>query len=340
MKSIVVHPFGNIPSSIHSHKGAQGYIFADQLGAEVATKLLSPKNFDSYDSVYVYHGNDFSGGLNVFGGIEFWSGLEYIRKLARYKGKIYSINIDFPKYSEMILSRLERVKEKGKPYSAEWDLFPWEALKSLENRAITRDPNFPTQSSKLAFGDSHAISMYRPGWINVSVPYSTLYGSIKKGFEAFIPDHEFSHMESYFGNIDIRHHLMRQENPKESASKLAIAYVNEAVRISNKYDCEYKIWEPLPIENESRKIPKSGWYKGKPFYGSWKERNDIRNFLWDCVKLSAIGTNVKTFEWIKCLQNTKNELDFIYMEKPRSVHLSRSAYPLWKPETTKEVLDL
>ena len=37
------------------------------------------------------------------------------------------------------------------------------------------------------------------------------------------------------------------------------------------------IYEPLPIENESRKIPKSGWHKGTPFYGNWTQRNKIRN---------------------------------------------------------------
>jgi hypothetical protein len=34
---------------------------------------------------------------------------------------------------------------------------------------------------------------------------------------------------------------------------------------------------PVPVEFEGRRIPKSGFYKKTPFYGSWKERWDLTN---------------------------------------------------------------
>jgi len=87
------------------------------------------------------------------------------------------------------------------------------------------------------------------------------------------------------------------------------------------------IYEPLPIENESRKIPKTGWYKGTPFYGTWSERNKVRNYFIET--LEECCDNIKLIKWTKYLLNKKGELDFKCMEKPQSVHLSREYYPYW-----------
>jgi hypothetical protein len=35
------------------------------------------------------------------------------------------------------------------------------------------------------------------------------------------------------------------------------------------------------------------------------------------------------FLWVDHMINDKGELDFEYMEKPKSVHLSRASYPYW-----------
>ena len=176
--------------------------------------------------------------------------------------------------------------------------------------------------------------MYRPGWENVSVPFSTLHGSIKKGFQYFIPsDGKYDEMETYFGNIDIRHHLCRFENRKEKIIELVERYVNECKRISDIYNCSMRIWEPLPIENESRKLPKTGYYKGTPFFGSWQERNDVRNMFID----ELVKRDVDVFHWTEKLKNSKGELSFDCMEKPQSVHLSREFYPHWQGKNLTEI---
>ena len=33
--------------------------------------------------------------------------------------------------------------------------------------------------------------------------------------------------------------------------------------------------KPVPVEFVGRRIPKSGFYKGEPFYGSWENRRNI-----------------------------------------------------------------
>ena len=87
------------------------------------------------------------------------------------------------------------------------------------------------------------------------------------------------------------------------------------------------IYEPLPIEDESRKIPKTGYYKNRPFWGTWEERNNIRLIFKD--ELLKIKSRVKIILWTDYLLNERKQLDFRHMETPQSIHLSRSSYPYW-----------
>ena len=107
---------------------------------------------------------------------------------------------------------------------------------------------------------------------------------------------------------------------KKNVEELARRYVEEVKNLS----VPARIYELLPIENESRKIPQSGYYKGKPFYGTWDERNSARKLFNEIIHDSGYG-----IKWTNYLMNSKGELDFDYMEKPKSIHLSRGAYPYW-----------
>jgi hypothetical protein len=180
-------------------------------------------------------------------------------------------------------------------------------------------------------GDSHAICMYRPEWMLNSVPFKTLHGALKMGLKSFLPTDKvnFKKLEYYFGNIDIRHHLMRQSDPEAATRDLVKNYYDACKSITADLGCEIQIYEPLPIENESRSIPKTGWYEGTPFYGSWDERDNIRNIFIDEATKQQ-GNGVTLFRWCDKLKNNKGELDFKYMEKPQSVHLSREFYPHWQ----------
>ena len=76
----------------------------------------------------------------------------------------------------------------------------------------------------LVLGDSHAVSAYKPG-ANISRnDGKTLYGILKEGMQNYIPEGT-KHLISYFGNIDIRHHLGRQKDPLFSTIKLAEDYI-------------------------------------------------------------------------------------------------------------------
>ena len=319
MKKVLVTGLGPISNKIHSHKAAQGIIYADQLkhaGMDVTINLVNNKIYDysPYDEVYVYHGSDWGGSLNLFGGIQAYTNTDFVKALSEYKGTVKSILIEFPDYAKLFQDRLTKA-------NLTWDV-NWDNLASMTNAEVV-DPNQVRSYKNVSFGDSHAISMYRPGWENISVPFSTLHGSINRGFDTFLSkDASYYYIETYFGNIDIRHHLCRFDDPILEAQKLAKRYINEINKIGDIYNAEVKVWEPLPIENESRKVPKTGWYKGTPFYGTWQQRTDVRNAFIDTLHCDV-------YRWTQNLVNEKGELDFAHMEKPQSIHLSRAAYPHW-----------
>jgi hypothetical protein len=143
-------------------------------------------------------------------------------------------------------------------------------------------------------------------------------------------DSRIRELECYFGNIDIRHHLCRVEGDRlQNTRDLADRYITavEALPIE-----KVSIYELLPIEDISRKLPKSGYYKDKPFWGTWEERNECRLVFREQLEKKA--TRTKIIRWVDPLMNKQGQLDFDKMEKPQSIHLSRAAYPHWTGEET------
>jgi hypothetical protein len=316
---------------MHSHRAAQGVIYADQLkkaGKDVTINMSGDfynEDFNEFDELYIYHGNDWSGSINLFGGLEADGSGYNFANFSQFKGKVYSLIIDCPDYYTMLHERIKRTDPDR--VHADWNMVNWKNLKRMQDTAEVIDPNLVKIYDNAAMGDSHAICMYRPGWMNKSVPFKTLHGALKAGLNTFLPaDHKFKKLEFYFGNIDVRHHLLRQPDPEQAVIKLVDEYFKQA----SEFDAEVTLYELLPIEHESRQLPKTGWYKGTPFFGSWKERDNIRKFFRDeCRKRAG---KVKFFEWVTPLMNSDEGLDFEFMEKPKSVHLSRAFYPHWSGE--------
>jgi hypothetical protein len=324
MSILITSPFTHISSNIHSHRAAQAAIYAEQLSVEHSPNVhldrtgnIAPDP-NAFDDVYVYHGNDWGGSLNLFGGMKNYGNIDNLIRYSKIKGPVYSLWIDHPKYSEMLEPRM-----KGEIHP-DWHKVDWDNLKKLENTAITvREIE---SVNRVVAGDSHAICMYRPGWFVNSVPFKTLHGALKQGLHTFIePHHEIA--EFYFGNIDVRHHLLRQPDPEKAVRDLANRYYEQLSQLDL---AKVYAYELLPIENESRALPKTGYYKGTPFYGSWDQRDAARLIFKDEMKKLCSQGSVNFIEWVDYLMNDKGELDFEHMEKPKSVHLSRASYPHWQ----------
>ena len=320
MRNIINCPFIPIAKRPGSHRGAQGVIYGDMIKEKYGHCDINYggeiEDHNDYDSLWVYHGSDWSGGINMFGGVY---GFPYVKNtvnFSKFKGKVYSIGIDFPPYHQMVKSKLDSAKKEVQP---EWHDVDLENLERMFEEAERID--YPNQTKSLVVGDSHSICMYRPGWTVNSVPFKTLNGALNEGLKSFIKIPTAGYVEFYFGNIDIRHHVCRLEGGWEkNVTDLAERYVTEVKNLS----VPGRIYELLPIENESRRIPQSGYYKGKPFYGTWDERNSARKLFNEIIHDSGLG-----IKWTNYLLNKKGELDFSYMEKPQSIHLSREFYPYW-----------
>tara|TARA_Y100000034_G_scaffold102360_1_gene127190 strand:+ start:893 stop:1837 length:945 start_codon:yes stop_codon:yes gene_type:complete len=303
-----------------------GEIYADmirQSGEDVEINYGGKiENHNDYNRVYVYHGNDWSGTLNLFGGVKSCPIAFNMRNFSNYEGEVISLGIDFPNYSHMLERRMEGVDDVQKEF------LDVNLGNLYQMNGKSKTLKHPHVTTRLVVGDSHAICMYRPGWMIESIPFKTLYGALEIGLSNLVLIDGISEIEFYFGNIDIRHHLCRQDQPLVACFELADRYVEQLTEFSNK---EISVYEPLPIENESRKLPKSGYYKGQPFSGSWKDRNDIRDMFIGRLK-DKLPSWIRLNEWTKefKFKNTKGELDFRYMENNGSVHLARHSYPYWK----------
>lgn len=348
LKVLLTSPINPISNSAYSHRSAQAEIYAQQIIDHLAPAPVEVTinygnkivDLDQFSLIYVYHGNDWGGTLNLFGGpagISNKAGLVNLFKFPSFR--VASIGIPMPDYPALLRKRLKA----GEKFGNELDELPL----NIEGAEYGQTPVTFEGADNLVVGDSHAITMYRPGWEVLSVPFKTLHGSLtgEGGFRQLIIDRlgrhsgNFKELEFYFGNIDIRHHLMRQPNPEQATIDLATRYFEE---VEGRFPSatSLAIYEPLPIENESRKLPKTGYYKGAPFFGTWEERNGIRNLFADSIEQLCKNSPVKFIRWTDGLKNAEGELDFKFMEKPRSVHLARAAYPHWKGvETTPEPKD-
>ena len=325
MSVLVTSPFTHISSNIHSHRAAQGAIYADQLESTGKivhldrTSNIAP-DINAFTEMYVYHGNDWGGSLNLFGGMKNYGGIHNLIRYSQFAGTVYSLWIDHPKYSEMLEPRM------AGEIHPDWHKVNWENLKRIENTAVTVKKIIST--NKVVVGDSHAISLYRPGWHIKSIPFKTLHGALKEELNTLV-DLDFDTIEFYFGNIDNRHHLNRQNDAELATRSLVNKYHDQLSKLADTGK-SISAYELLPIENESRALPKTGYYKGTPFFGSWQQRETTRLIFKEEMQKLCASSKVRFIEWIHPMINGNGELDFEFMEKPKSVHLSRQAYPHWQ----------
>lgn len=334
MKALLSCPFNSISDRPASHRSSQGVIYADMIresGVDLDINFGGKiEDYNQYETLYVYHGNDWFGSLNLFGGLQGYSNVANVKAFSQFKGRVISLACDFPPYHEILVERILKAQQNNKEIQPEWLEVDMENLKRMHIHAPT--VKFPHKTDMIVIGDSHSICMYRPGWTVNSIPFKTLNGVIGDGISAGIKDcipfkdlKLVKSLECYFGNIDIRHHLCRiSSNHVQNTKDLVKRYVEavEALPID-----DVSIYEPLLIENPSRKLPKTGYYKGQPFYGTWEQRNECRQVFADEVE--RIASRAKLIRWTDYLANSIGELDFAKMEKPQSVHLSREFYPHW-----------
>ena len=314
----------NIPKRKHSHNAAWVHLHKNMLqsaGWEDVHILGNHDTYDGYDAMIFYPGIAYAGTINFFFGADD----NVVRRFSRiqdFEGPTFILNHDMPLIGTTINSRLH-----NKSTSAKVGNLKLEILDEICKNTTKID--YIEKSTKLCFGDSHCFSTYSPGYSVCRNDGLTLYSALRDGIKNVIEENsgfktsELTHLTFYAGNIDIRHHMMRQDSPFEKmhAMIIELSHQLKALNISN-----IEIVHALPIENISRKLPKTGYYKKTPYFGTWEERAKLVNTFNNAVDKICIENKWSSFYWPEEFLNESGELNFEYMERPKSVHLSPLSY--------------
>lgn len=312
-----------------SHRAGWALYWAQEVGATlISTSQMGSlrTRLKSGDRVLVYHGMEYRDGvLNVYssGEDKVVENYELLAHLAKRLGpNLVSLDIPMPDYGALIASRAAKRRVPG------WERVDLAALsRSLRKSGMQQ---FPTGNpTELIIGDSHALSMYRPGARVVRLDGQTLHGALNGGTDAVVGGpipRSVKRITVYLGNIDIRHHLCRMSDPKEAMLNLVKHYVEWLYKnVAGRVD-HVEVVAPLFIESPTRRIPTPGQYKGKPFSGTWLERDLLRQQMTiELAKLCrAAGWHLHQHpsEFL----NVSGELSEEVMEKPQSVHLRPAFY--------------
>ena len=330
--SVIVSPITNHANKTTSHRTGWARMWAKCLDS----KLSFNNDWSKENTVYLEHGMEFnenSKGVNVFlKEPKSWDKLaEKARMIEGFEGELYSLDVDCPDYGARLKSRV-----RDHSTSAYKDL-NFQKISEVCSRAKTIKQEDLSKSG-IVLGDSHALSAWRPDAHLSRNDGQTLNGAINRGLDSwtdkfFRENREISFLRTYFGNIDIRHHVCRLatsfSDQRSATLDLVARYIEELINWQQKNEVsKIEIVASLPVENESRKLPKTGYFKGQPFWGSWSERDRVHQIFDEELKKKC-NTNGFTFvEWPEHFINDAGELSFDYMEKPRSVHVSPEHY-MW-----------
>lgn len=295
-----------------SHQGSWERVLLNQLKhAGFSKSLICTKDTDynDLDILLLSYGMNYQGSFNVFGG----ASNELARKLKRIyhsSHKVVSYEIHVPDIGEWVIKRQRSCEPEFK--SLDPAAFSGLHLAPRVDKLI--------ESDTLIFGDSHCLSVYEPGAEIIRVDGLTLYGALKRGLHTYIEPRRYKKLVSYLGNIDIRFHLVDRG---DSLEELVKSYFRQLSELGVD---EVEVVGLLPIENESRKIPGTGQYKGKNFNGTWEQRNDLRIQMNALLIKACHSFGFRFYAWPSELLNAAGELDFKWMEAKQSVHLNRKAY--------------
>ena len=360
-----------------SHRAGWALLYSKQLNAPLIHNNDIPTDCTT---LYLEPGMEFDGkqkSFNMALSGRMWNGLyTRMKRIADYAdqgGKVVLVdhvidNETSVDWGERLYSRKKNYDaqvEKGKADLTFGQLFPNDVEK-IKRVTLPGTPSIfqrDIKSNNLTFGDSHAISAWIEGSKCSRNDGLTLNGALKRGFSSFIDEMNMGddrhRLRLYMGNIDVRHHLCRlytdDAQACQEARLLARRYVEEALKMKNKYKFnQVEIVELLPIEHEARRLPKSGFYKHQPFWGSTLQRMKVRTAFneelsickqkyggfiiieWPSeyqhhIDVSLPGDDVSgIFKESKkeIIEFKKGMLRFDVMEKPHSVHVAPSFY-LW-----------
>jgi hypothetical protein len=301
MKAGVIGMLNNVGSSTSHHGGGYYHVMMSILKSEHKGELVfnpDPSTWNEYERLYILEGVNYQENtFNFIGGPQ----PEHRAKLeamANYKGIVIAVNVPID------------LNVFNKRFGVD-HVFP--AI-----NCINYAKHYGKDTRKLVRGDSHSLSVWKPGYGLDRTDGKTLFGFLKDADSLVTELNEkYDEVILYFGNIDLRFHLMRQDNPAEATGQLFRRYVEFAKKLNNA-----TLVNLLPVENESRKLPGTGLYLKKPFFGTRQERMILRDTANRIMNNSGLNTLQWPDEWI----DEDGMKMFEYMEPKQSVHLKPKYY--------------
>ena len=331
-----------LASSEFSHQSSWAHLRANQLrnlGIDVTVldhdEPRHSRDWREYDTIYIYHGMDFHEAragyvqaLNVFDGMVEHAAKFYERLAWPQHDHIKYISLDYnmPDYGALC-------KVKKGTQSEYWKNCDWDKVSErCKDVLFMIEPALhyaPGKVRHLVIGDSHSHSAYRANSMMLRKDGRTLSGILKKSIRKEIEEYgyDFNDIDTltcYWGNIDIRHHLCREADPKATLKDLLVRYEAELQSLGKPIE----LVTPVPIEDESRRIPTTGFYKGTPFFGTREQRMELVDIFKDTLNdMVARNPGWSLYSWPDVWYKMDG-IEFMsnYMERPRSVHLARRFY--------------
>ena len=301
MKAAVIGMLNNVGSSQSHHGGGYYHIMLSILRSyhpEGLTVNPESSTWNEYERLYILEGVNYQENVFNFIGGPQPEHREKLEAMAKYTGLPIAVNIPID------------MSVFNKRFSVDHQ-FP--AINTIPYARL-----YGENTRKLVRGDSHSLSVWKPGFGLDRTDGKTLYGFLKEADSLVdLWNEKYDEVILYFGNIDLRFHLMRQENPRAATGDLFRRYIEFAKKLNNA-----TLVNLLPIEHESRKLPGTGLYLKQPYFGTRQERMNLRDAANRIINNSGLNTIQWPDEWID-EDGTKM---FEYMEPRQSVHLKPKYY--------------
>tara|TARA_R110000868_G_C10973188_1_gene771580 strand:+ start:101977 stop:103017 length:1041 start_codon:yes stop_codon:yes gene_type:complete len=319
----ITNLLGNITTKDHSHKGGWAKLLCCQLINEgyKNVKILDKNDkLSDFNCIVFDLGAEFSGGLNLFGGLD-KKVYNRLVELDTFEGYMYSWQHKVPD-----LNPLQKRRANSSTCQEFIVGMSEDALTHLANTLLeVQSFDHVAFKEKILIGDSHTPSVWTPDYMIARRDGRTLKGmlehkTVHKILTQFDSDkYDIHEAMIYCGNIDIRHHLFREERPWDMVQSYAGRILAEIP-----FNMSGVVSALLPIEDEVRKLPKTGYFKGTPYFGNWKERSAAVEIFNNILNANEQGITV--YNHPKSFYNSAGELSFDVMERPQSVHLSPMHY--------------
>ncbi|MDD2944915.1 MAG: hypothetical protein PHG15_03695 [Acinetobacter sp.] len=323
MKRVIANPFLPLPKSEKSHVRGWAQVWADRLGADIADKNT---DLSKYDEIYIDHGVNFSGGLNLFGGLndEVITRIEQMLQCSEDFVQIYSLDHDMKEidYGTQMAKRLGSNSTSSKLTQNMID-----ASQAMFLSAETLKM-YDLSLDELILGDSHSVAYSMSNQMIDRNNGKTLHSVMLKDpdFKWIIDKihpvrNRIKELTLCLGSIDVRFHVLGKN--KISAKDLAQKYDVAAFNLSKILGIPVKVCAPVPIEFEERRIPGTGKYEGQNFIGSREQRLEFTMDFIELLENSGIEVVKPPEDWYKM---DGEEFAKEIMEANSSVHIAPKNY--------------